>query len=58
MEEACEIIERTVNEEIQKRGKPLPLEWPVTADHPWKANVAAANCYTGPNETVGFHSDQ
>jgi hypothetical protein len=58
MEEACEIIERTVNEEIKRRGEFFPLEWPATEEHPWKANVAAANCYTGSKETVGFHSDQ
>lgn len=58
MEEACEIIEKTVNEEILKRGKLFPAEWQTTPDHPWKANVAAANCYTGSKETVGYHSDQ
>ncbi|PVG02855.1 hypothetical protein CPB86DRAFT_696550 [Serendipita vermifera] len=57
MEEACEIIEKIVNEEIRKRPL-MPLEWPSTTEHPWRANVAAANCYTGSKETVGFHSDQ
>ncbi|KAG9056341.1 hypothetical protein FS842_010977 [Serendipita sp. 407] len=58
MEAACEIIERIVNDEIRKRGTLYPLEWPSTEEHPWQANVAAANCYTGSKETVGFHSDQ
>lgn len=58
MEEACEIIEKTVKEEIRKRGDRYPMEWPATVEHPWMANVAAANCYTGSKETVGFHSDQ
>ncbi|KAG8821866.1 hypothetical protein FRC17_009713 [Serendipita sp. 399] len=58
MEAACEIIERVVNDEIRKRGTLYPLEWPSTEEHPWRANVAAANCYTGSKETVGFHSDQ
>jgi hypothetical protein len=58
MEEACEIIEKMVNEEIQKRGTRYPMEWPASSEHPWKSNVAAANCYTGSKETVGFHSDQ
>ncbi|KAG8827605.1 hypothetical protein FRC17_007751 [Serendipita sp. 399] len=51
MEAACEIIERVVNEEIRKRGTLYPLEWPSTEEHPWRANVAAANCYTGPFES-------
>ena len=58
MEEACEIIERTVNEEIRKRGSLHPLEWPVSVQTPWRANVAAANCYSGSKEAVGYHSDQ
>jgi hypothetical protein len=57
MEEACEIIEKIVNDEIRKRPL-MPLEWPSTIEHPWRANVAAANCYTGSKETVGYHSDQ
>ncbi|PIL24143.1 hypothetical protein GSI_13896 [Ganoderma sinense ZZ0214-1] len=63
MEEACEIIERVVNEEMRKR-KRYPLEWagyPVKdGEEPvlWRANVAASNCYEGAKESVGFHSDQ
>ncbi|CCA72374.1 hypothetical protein PIIN_06308 [Serendipita indica DSM 11827] len=58
MEEACEIIEHIVNTEILKRELLYPLEWPTTPERPWRANVAAANCYTGSKETVGWHSDQ
>jgi hypothetical protein len=54
MEEACQYIEERVNEELSKRTR-YPLEW---AGSEWKANVAAANCYTGSKESVGFHSDQ
>ncbi|TBU65659.1 hypothetical protein BD310DRAFT_943210 [Dichomitus squalens] len=63
MEEACEIIERVVNEEMRKR-KQYPLEWggyPVKeGEEPllWRANVAASNCYEGAKESVGFHTDQ
>ncbi|KAI0957421.1 hypothetical protein AcW1_005818 [Taiwanofungus camphoratus] len=66
MEEACEIIERVVNAEMRRR-KRFPLEWgggPLQGGMPledkviWRANVAAANCYEGAKESVGFHSDQ
>ena len=63
MEEACQIIERVVNEEMRKRER-FPLEWggyPVEdGEEPvlWCANVAASNCYEGAKESVGFHSDQ
>lgn len=59
MEEACKIIERVVNEEISKRTR-FPLEWAGKegSDLIWEANVAAANCYEGSKESVGFHSDQ
>ena len=57
MEEACRIVEEIVNEEISKRSR-FSLEWPADEMNPWKANVAASNCYTGSKEGVGFHSDQ
>ena len=57
MEEACRIVEKTVNEEISKRAR-FSLEWPADEINPWRANVAASNCYTGSKESVGFHSDQ
>ncbi|KZT11275.1 uncharacterized protein LAESUDRAFT_642875 [Laetiporus sulphureus 93-53] len=67
MEEACMHIERVVNREMRKR-KRFPLEWggePGTQEETgsgekilWRANVAAANCYEGAKESVGFHSDQ
>jgi alkylated DNA repair dioxygenase AlkB len=57
MEEACHIVEKIVNEEISKRTR-FSLEWPADEMNPWRANVAASNCYTGSKESVGFHSDQ
>ncbi|KAF9458663.1 hypothetical protein BDZ94DRAFT_1284765 [Collybia nuda] len=59
MEEACEIIERIVNEQLKQRRR-FPLEWSgdINKDVAWRANVAASNCYEGSKESVGFHSDQ
>jgi len=57
MEEACRIVETIVNKEISKRTR-FSLEWPADQMNPWRANVAASNCYTGSKEGVGFHSDQ
>lgn len=55
MEAACKYVETKVNEELQKRDR-FPLEWGGSSG--WRANVAAANCYEGTKESVGFHSDQ
>ena len=59
MEEACDYIERTVNEELAKRV-PNALEWtdPLSKSPAWIANVAIVNCYSGSKETVGYHSDR
>jgi 2OG-Fe(II) oxygenase superfamily len=61
MEEACEIVERIVNQEMRKRQR-FKLEWNSSAagdtDSLWRANVAASNCYQGGKESVGFHCDQ
>lgn len=58
MEEACSHIERIVNNELKKRS-PYPLEWTEPSGQlQWHANVAAANRYDGPKDSVGFHSDQ
>ncbi|KIJ60668.1 hypothetical protein HYDPIDRAFT_177359 [Hydnomerulius pinastri MD-312] len=56
MEEACEYVEKIVNDEMRKRER-LPLEW-TGQGQSWHANVAASNCYEGAQESVGFHSDQ
>ena len=57
MEEACRYVETIVNSELAKRPR-YPLEWGGSDDTRWQANVAAANCYEGAKESVGFHSDQ
>lgn len=58
MEEACNIVERIVNEQLKQR-KRFPLEWgDEAAEESWRANVAASNCYEGSKEGVGPHSDQ
>ncbi|KAF5391947.1 hypothetical protein D9757_001793 [Collybiopsis confluens] len=62
MEEACQIIERLVTQEIRKRSFRYPLEWSggdtgSQTDLLWRANVAASNRYEGRTESVGWHSD-
>ncbi|CAL5866919.1 uncharacterized protein PFLUO_LOCUS1131 [Penicillium psychrofluorescens] len=54
-------VQRTVNEEIQKRirdvyphGKKLKHQSPKQ----WRPNAAFVNCYDGPQESVGYHSDE
>ena len=54
-------VAEVVNKEIQRRirdfypgGKKLRYQSP----HPWKPNTAFVNCYDGPQESVGYHSDQ
>ncbi|KAJ4347128.1 uncharacterized protein N0V89_011066 [Didymosphaeria variabile] len=58
---ACPQVETAVNQEIQRRvrdfypeGKKLKYQTPKA----WKANTAFVNCYDGPKECVGYHSDQ
>ncbi|KAJ5578626.1 uncharacterized protein N7459_007590 [Penicillium hispanicum] len=54
-------VQRIVNEEIQKRirdvypgGKKLKYQSPKE----WRPNAAFVNCYDGPAESVGYHSDE
>ncbi|KAJ5167369.1 uncharacterized protein N7482_006150 [Penicillium canariense] len=54
-------VQRVVNEEIQKRirevypdGKKLKYQSPKE----WRPNAAFVNCYDGPAESVGYHSDE
>ncbi|KAL1962557.1 hypothetical protein VTN77DRAFT_9432 [Rasamsonia byssochlamydoides] len=61
MRAVSEKVQHAVNEEIQKRirthypgGKKLRFQSP----REWVPNAAFVNCYTGPAESVGFHSDQ
>ncbi|KAL1983319.1 hypothetical protein VTN96DRAFT_10460 [Rasamsonia emersonii] len=61
MRAVSEKVQRAVNEEIRKRiqthypgGKKLRYQSPKE----WVPNAAFVNCYTGPSESVGYHSDQ
>ncbi|KAJ5682836.1 hypothetical protein N7462_006001 [Penicillium macrosclerotiorum] len=54
-------VHHVVNDEIQKRiknintdGKKLKYQ----SSKEWQPNAAFVNCYDGPAESVGFHSDQ
>ncbi|AEO55284.1 hypothetical protein MYCTH_2298952 [Thermothelomyces thermophilus ATCC 42464] len=53
-------VQEAVNREIQERirtrygGKKLKYQSPG----PWTPNAAFVNCYNGPMENVGWHSDQ
>ncbi|PLN83459.1 hypothetical protein BDW42DRAFT_184232 [Aspergillus taichungensis] len=54
-------VQRTVNDEVQKRirdvypdGKKLRFQSPKE----WMPNAAFVNCYDGPAESVGYHSDE
>lgn len=55
------LVQGAVNREIQRRtraryvgGKKLRYQSPS----PWIPNAAFVNCYDGPAESVGWHSDQ
>ncbi|KAK7218654.1 hypothetical protein V2G26_006657 [Clonostachys chloroleuca] len=55
------LVQEAVNKEVQHRiatrypgGKKLKYQPP----HPWVPNSAFVNCYDGPQESVGWHSDQ
>jgi hypothetical protein len=54
-------VRESVNKEVQSRikshypnGKKLKHQSPK----PWSPNAAFVNCYNGPTESVGYHSDQ
>ncbi|KAG7287890.1 hypothetical protein NEMBOFW57_007407 [Staphylotrichum longicolle] len=51
-----EAVNREVEERIRTRygGKKLKYQSPK----PWTPNAAFVNCYNGPQESVGWHSDQ
>lgn len=53
MREAAAIIQRRVNDVLSSYTR-----YGMEYDGPWRANVAAANCYRGAAETVGAHADQ
>ncbi|CAK37381.1 uncharacterized protein An01g13750 [Aspergillus niger] len=47
-------VQHTVNEQIKARGPKLPFQSPLE----WTPNAAFVNCYAGPTESVGWHSDE
>jgi hypothetical protein len=61
MREVSELVKDAVNTEIQQRirthypdGKKLKYQCPLA----WQPNAAFVNCYDGPQQHVGYHSDQ
>ncbi len=61
LEKVKPLVEEAVNSEIQKRiktshpgGKKLKFQSPRR----WSPNAAFVNCYNGPQQSVGWHSDQ
>ena len=61
MRRVSAIVQQTVNQEIQRRirdhypeGKKLKYQSPDE----WIPNASFVNCYNGPAENVGYHSDQ
>ncbi|ROT40702.1 hypothetical protein SODALDRAFT_242079, partial [Sodiomyces alkalinus F11] len=54
-------VQEAVNREIQNRIKtryPGGRKLKHQAPGPWVPNAAFVNCYNGPRESVGWHSDQ
>lgn len=60
LEKVKPIVQDAVNEEIQKRIKTYPggKKLRFQSPKPWAPNFAFVNCYDGPQESVGWHSDQ
>ncbi|KAH8879699.1 GRF zinc finger domain-containing protein [Thozetella sp. PMI_491] len=61
LQRAMPLVEEAVNKEVQDRirtryrdGKKLKYQSP----NRWSANAAFINCYNGPQESLGWHSDQ
>ncbi|KAH9221437.1 hypothetical protein DL95DRAFT_432803 [Leptodontidium sp. 2 PMI_412] len=53
-------VTAAVNASILHRQKSNPNSQKLKhqSPRPWKPNAAFVNCYNGPTESVGFHSDQ
>ncbi|KAK2786009.1 hypothetical protein FQN52_008005 [Onygenales sp. PD_12] len=54
-------VQQTVNDEIQKRIKshyPGGQKLKYQSPRQWVPNAAFVNCYDGPAESVGYHSDE
>ena len=61
MKEVSELVKDAVNAEIQKRIKdhyPKGEKLRFQSPKQWQPNAAFVNCYAGPKESVGYHSDQ
>ena len=61
MREVSTLVKEAVNTQVEKHiqthypeGKKLKFQSP----QPWQPNAAFVNCYDGPQQHVGFHSDQ
>ncbi|KAG8167642.1 hypothetical protein KVR01_003331 [Diaporthe batatas] len=55
------LVQQAVNSEIQKRITtrcPGAVKLKHQSPRPWTPNAAFVNCYNGPGESVGWHSDQ
>lgn len=53
-------VTAAVNASIATRTQSYPNQQKLThqSPHPWRPNAAVVNCYDGPTESVGYHSDQ
>ena len=60
MREVSLLVEATVNKEIEKRIKTYPGGEKIRHQYSgeWRANCAFTNCYEGPSQCVGWHTDQ
>lgn len=55
------LVQKAVNLEIRKRIQtkyPGGTKLKYQSPHLWQPNAAFVNCYNGPAESVGWHSDQ
>ncbi|KAJ9138842.1 Alpha-ketoglutarate-dependent dioxygenase alkB-like protein [Pleurostoma richardsiae] len=61
LEEARPLVRDAVNAEVRERVRakyPGGRKLRHQAPGPWDPNAAFVNCYDGPQESVGWHSDQ
>ncbi|OBT68279.1 hypothetical protein VE03_02372 [Pseudogymnoascus sp. 23342-1-I1] len=59
MRDASYKVRETVNQEITRRIRSSPTGQKLQhqSPAPWAPNTAFVNCYDGPRESVGYHSD-
>ncbi|KAL1310783.1 hypothetical protein AAFC00_001028 [Neodothiora populina] len=61
MRKASHRVALSVNAEIQRRIRdfyPRGQKLKYQSPRPWQPNIAVVNCYDGPRESLGYHSDQ